>query len=93
MSDDDPNPVVYSYHGHVRIPVVDRPDFAKHAINVAFGFADGNCNELDEDGFFVPKPCDDSTALAEAHFRLHRTTILAVRVDIRKDGAKEMVIV
>jgi hypothetical protein len=93
MSDDDPNPVVYSYASHVRIPAVDRVEAAQHEINVAFGFPDGNCNELDEDDFMVPKPCDEREALEAAHYRLHRTTILAVHVNIRKDGSKEMVFV
>jgi len=64
----------------------------EQALNIAYGFPDGNCNEISPSGKIVGKPMpeEESEALEDASFMLRRRHTLTVWAAVKKDGTFEI---
>lgn len=84
------NPVVFTYECRVSIggPPPHRVDEARQALNRAWGFEDGNCNRVDEDGNVIGKPGSDDPGIQDAHHGMSCYDQLRVEVRLHKDGRK-----
>jgi hypothetical protein len=60
----------------------------QQALNIAYGFADGACNFVDDTGNIVAKPIDPEKeeALQKAAFSLRRNICIPVMLTIYDDG-------
>lgn len=58
------------------------------ALNIAYGFSDGNCCEKDAKGVYVYKPAPPGTheALEAARFKLERSFEIRIRFVVYSDG-------
>lgn len=67
----------------------------KSVINEAYGFEDGSCNYIAEDGKITPKPMDESQSLklTEAHHSLRRSIDIKVEVSVYKSGNRTIKLV
>lgn len=64
----------------------------EEALNVFYGFPDGKCNELSPEGKIVGKPMpeEESKALEDAAFMVHRGHKLTIWAAVKKDGTFEI---
>lgn len=64
----------------------------EQALNIAYGFPDGKCNELSPDGKIVGKPMPEEAerALQDAAFMVRRGQSISVWAAVKKDGTFEI---
>lgn len=73
----------------IEIPRTSQPVLVQRWLNVAHGYADGNCNRLNSDGDYVPIDPTDQGVLASA-FKLARSQTMPVYVAVEKDGTRRL---
>ncbi len=92
---DQNNPVIFKfkiYSISVGIPN-HMCEKVNQAFNIAWGFPDGNCNYVNDDGVIVSKPEADNPDFCEAASNMHRNQIVNIEVSVHKDGSKSFKII